>query len=106
MGDALDGMPLTGLVWRLSMRWQAASSLALMAPDKVREALRMMPFRAFTVEVAGGKRIHVKHPDYAQLSPAGRTLVVFTNDKDAMEIIDVFLITNLSYDSRQTARRK
>ena len=66
----------------------------------------MMPFRAFTVEIAGGKRVHVKHPDYAQLSPEGRTLVVFTNDQDAMEMIDVFLITNLVEDSKQTARRR
>ncbi len=85
---------------------QCAGSLNAMAPEKVREALRMMPYRAFTVEIAGGKRIHIKHPDYAQLSPAGRTLVVFTNDKDAMEIVDVFLITNLSYESKQTVRRK
>ena len=66
----------------------------------------MMPYRPFTVEIAGGKRIHVKHPDYAQLSPAGRTLVVFTNDKDAMEIIDVFLITNLRYETKPALRRK
>ena len=79
-----------------------------MAPDKVREALRVLPFKPFVVELAGGKRVTVKHPDYAQLSPAGRTLIVFTNDDDAMETIDVFLISNLSYPGKSptSARRK
>jgi len=56
-----------------------------------------MPFRPFTVEVAGGKRIAIAHADYASLSPGGRTLIVYgyPND-DSMEIIDVFLISNLS----------
>ena len=77
-----------------------------MVTDRVREALRTLPFRPFTVEIAGGKRVHVKHPDYAQLAPNGRTLVVFTNDRDAMEIIDVMLVGNLSFEStRKVARR-
>jgi hypothetical protein len=76
-----------------------------MAPDQVRKALRAVPFRPFSVEVAGGRRVQVKHTDYAQLSPAGRTLVVFTDDDDAAEIIDVFLITSLNL-AKTPARRK
>ncbi len=74
-----------------------------MAPDKLREALDATPFRPFTVEVAGGKRIPVKHVDYTRLSPAGRTLIVFTDDDDSMEMIDVFLISNLSLGGRRAA---
>ena len=77
-----------------------------MAPDQVRDALLGLPFRPFHVQIAGGKRVLVKHPDYARLSPSGRTLVVFRNDQDAMEIIDVFLITNLSFNGSKAARRK
>lgn len=77
-----------------------------MAPDQVRDALLVLPFRPFHVQIAGGKRVPIKHPDYARLSPSGRTLVVFTNDRDAMEIIDVFLITNLSFNGSKAARRK
>src|SRR4051794_26510061 len=29
MSDSLSGVPLTGLVWRLSMRWQAAVNRAV-----------------------------------------------------------------------------
>ena len=77
-----------------------------MAPDQVREALDTLPFRPFIVQIAGGKRVPIKHPDYAWLTPSGRTLVVATNDRDAVEMIDVFLITNLSFNGSKATRRK
>ncbi len=76
-----------------------------MAPDQVRKVLQAVPFRPFTVEIGGQRRVPVKHTDYAQLSPAGRTLVVFSDDDDAADIIDVFLIKNLSL-AKTPARRK
>ena len=76
-----------------------------MAPDQVRKVLQALPFRPFTVEIGGQRRVPVKHTDYAQLSPAGRTLVVFSDDDDAADIIDVFLIKNLSL-AKTPARRK
>ena len=76
-----------------------------MAPDQVRKVLQAVPFRPFTVEIAGQRRVPVEHTDYAQLSPAGRTLVVFSDDDDAADIIDVFLITSLS-PAKTPARRK
>lgn len=76
-----------------------------MAPDQVRKVLQAVPFRPFTVKIAGQRRVPVKHTDYAQLSPAGRTLVVFSDDDDAAEIIDVLLITSLSL-AKTPARRK
>ena len=63
-----------------------------------------MPFRPFTVEVAGGKRVRIEHPDYAILSPGGRTLIVFGYpEDDSMEIIDVFLVSNLTLGSGSEA---
>ena len=71
-----------------------------MAPDRIRQQLHKLPFVPFTVELASGKRIRIEHPDYTLLSPAGRTLLVFTDPEDKhMEMIDVFLITNLSIES-------
>lgn len=75
-----------------------------MAPDRIREALTATPFRPFTVELAGGKRIPVKQVDYTRLSPAGRTLIVFTDDEDSMEMNDVFLISHLSSDGGRAPR--
>jgi hypothetical protein len=68
-----------------------------MAPDRIRQVIGTLPFRPFTVELGSGKRVPVNHPEYVSLSPAGRTLVVY-DDHDAMEIIDVFLITNISVE--------
>ncbi|MEA3210272.1 MAG: hypothetical protein QOE70_3329 [Chthoniobacter sp.] len=77
-----------------------------MAPDRLREALRALPFQPFTVEIAGGKRVRVKHSDYAYLSPAGRTLAVYGDDDEWLEMIDVFLITNLSFGRARSTRRR
>lgn len=75
-----------------------------MAPDRLRDALKTLPFRPFTVELPNDRRILAKHPDYAHLSPAGRTLIV-DDDDDGMEMIDVFLITNLSFEGRRDRRK-
>lgn len=75
-----------------------------MAPDRVRDALKATPFRPFTVELPTAKRVHIKHPDYAFLSPAGRTLIV-EKDNEGMEMIDVFLITNLSFPAAKARKR-
>jgi hypothetical protein len=77
-----------------------------MAPDRVRDALQAMPFKPFTVEIAGEKRIPVKHPDFSQLSPAGRTLVVFGDNDEWMEIIDVFPVANVSFGRAKAVRRR
>jgi hypothetical protein len=75
-----------------------------MAPDRLRATLHTVPFRPFVVEVAGGKKVAVEHPDYASLSPGGRTLIVYGYpEDDSMEIIDVFLISNLSLASGSEA---
>jgi hypothetical protein len=68
-----------------------------MAPDRIRALLKAIPFKPFHVELPSGKRVLVKHSDYALLSPAGRTLVVHDDD-DSMEIIDLFLISNVSME--------
>ncbi|HEX8296355.1 MAG TPA: hypothetical protein VF593_08655 [Chthoniobacteraceae bacterium] len=68
-----------------------------MAADRIRNLLTATPFHPFTVELGSGKRVLVRHPDYASLSPAGRTLVVQDTEEN-MEIIDVFLITNASLE--------
>ena len=73
-----------------------------MASDGIRELIRAVPFRPFTVELGSGKRVFVQHSDYVALSPAGRTLVVHDNEEN-MEIIDVFLITNVSVERADPA---
>lgn len=74
-----------------------------MAPDRIRDLIRAIPFKPFIVELGSGKRVAVKHTDYVSLSPAGRTLVVHDDDEH-MEIIDVFLITNISINGADATK--
>ena len=59
-----------------------------------------MPFVPFTVHVADGKTIVVRHPDYATLTQGGRMFFVNTKDDD-FEWVDVFLITRVESTAPQ-----
>lgn len=60
------------------------------------EALRteLKAHHPFRVQTADGKIVEVPHPDFATLSPSGRTLIVFNQD-DSYEVLDVLLISAL-----------
>lgn len=77
-----------------------------MAPDRLRAALQTLPFQPFKVELANGKSIPIIHPDYAHLSPVGRTLIVYGREEEWSETIDVFLITNLAHGDAKPSRHR
>ena len=60
----------------------------------VRNLLHAAPFVPFTVYVADGRAIRVRHPDFATLTQGGGLLIVNTGEDD-FEIINVSLITRL-----------
>lgn len=62
-----------------------------MTSDEIRQLLRVSAFRPFTVYVEG-QAFHVPHPEFATLTPRGRTLVVMHKDDDALDLLDVALI--------------
>ncbi len=65
-----------------------------MTSNIIRDLLHTTPFVPFTVHVADGKSIAVRHPDYATLTQGGRMFFVNTKDDD-FEWVDVFLITRV-----------
>ncbi|MBS0660233.1 MAG: hypothetical protein JSR82_18585 [Verrucomicrobia bacterium] len=65
-----------------------------MLPDVLRQQLQTRPFVPFAVRTGDGERYRIPHPDFAFLSPSGRTLIVYVTD-EVMIQIDVFLITAL-----------
>jgi hypothetical protein len=65
-----------------------------MRVDELRTALTKRPFQSFLVHLADGRAIRVEHPDFALLSPGGRTLIVYQRD-ESCNMIDVMLITDL-----------
>jgi hypothetical protein len=67
--------------------------------------LRAEPFREFTIHLADGRSIPVKHREFALPSPSGRTVVVYQPD-DSFDIIDLLLVTSLSVDGEKSSKRK
>jgi hypothetical protein len=57
---------------------------------------RAQPFRPFEVRLADGQQIRIDHPEWAFLSPGGRTLMVYERGQDEhFQMVDVRLITTV-----------
>ena len=65
-----------------------------MMADSIREALDASPFRPFVVRLANGREYKVKHPDYAMLSPTGRSMMVYTVG-DRAAAINLSMVTEV-----------
>jgi hypothetical protein len=63
------------------------------------------PFQPFVIHLADGRQFPVRHPEATNLSPSGRTVLVFNRDK-LFEILDMLLVTSLRpmSDSETQAR--
>lgn len=66
-----------------------------MTKEAVKEHVSAAPFRPFAVRLPDGRTYDVPGPDYANLSPNGRTLVVFTEGGNGVRVLDVALITGI-----------
>ena len=60
----------------------------------IREALDASPFRPFAIRLANGRQYKIKHPDYAMLSPTGRSMMVYTVG-DRAAAINLSLVTEV-----------
>ncbi|MGC1481430.1 MAG: hypothetical protein WA771_13085 [Chthoniobacterales bacterium] len=65
-----------------------------MAPPAIREFLEAQPFQPFSIRLPDGERVLIPTADHAFLSPAGRRLLVFSDD-DRMRTFDPILISEL-----------
>jgi hypothetical protein len=65
-----------------------------MTADAIRKALHTVPFVPFALQVVGGKKYAVAHPDFVAVSPTGRTLVLYT-EGDCSTVIDIALVSQL-----------
>jgi hypothetical protein len=65
--------------------------------DELRKLLRDIPFRPFRVYTTDGTAIPVWHPDFAYLSPDGRTLFVYQKNNE-FSMLDVALIPRFAFD--------
>jgi hypothetical protein len=66
-----------------------------MSADELKRLLDARPFKPFTVFVPQGTGFEVPHPEFAWLTPTGRTLIVGRADQDGVDLLDVPLITQV-----------
>ncbi|MEX0777804.1 MAG: hypothetical protein WD042_19045 [Phycisphaeraceae bacterium] len=69
-----------------------------MTADKMRELWKAESFQPFTIRLADGRGIAVRHSEFMTVSPQGRTAVVFQPD-GSMNIIDVMLVTDVEINT-------
>jgi hypothetical protein len=72
-----------------------------MTAEAIRTELRAN--RPFRLRTADGKVVDVPHPDFATLSPSGRTLIVFNKD-DSYEVLDVLLVAAIEASKEKKDR--
>jgi hypothetical protein len=77
-----------------------------MKVDEIRELLHARPFRPFTIQLADGGRLPVKHEDFVALSPTGRTMVVYRGGTtDGFQIVELLMVTRLETSGRNGTKR-
>ncbi len=71
----------------------------------MRDLLRAVPFRPFTIHLADGRKHEVPHPDFLSISPKGTEIIVYDADDNA-HYLSPLLITEASPNKRGRAPRK
>lgn len=66
--------------------------------EEIRRARQATPFRPFTIHLADGRAFEVPHPEFAWITPTGRTIAVA--EEDGVELIDGMLVTSLTFRER------
>ncbi|MBI4324490.1 MAG: hypothetical protein HY674_04430 [Chloroflexi bacterium] len=75
-----------------------------MTSEELRQLLRASAFRPFTVHTTDGSFL-VPHPEFAAMTPPGRTLIVFHKNDNAYDILDVDLIARVEVHEPKKRRR-
>jgi hypothetical protein len=69
--------------------------------DAIRQALHKQPFQPFTIGLADGRELPVRHPDFVAI--IGRTAVVGSpNLDDSYSIVEPLLMVSLEYAGTAT----
>jgi len=76
-----------------------------MTIEQLRRAHQNRPFEPFTIHLADGREVYVRHPEFLAEFPGGRSIVVTLSDQ-SWEVIDVMLVTSLRFGNGKAARRR
>ena len=74
-----------------------------MSADELKKLINARPFRPFTVFMPNDKSFRIPHSEFVLLTPTGRTMIVSQANSDAVDILDVPLITRIEVEA---AKRK
>src|SRR2546421_12607609 len=109
----------TGLRNRTHHKWQMSGSLSSLDElesarklwhirsvnvNELKQLLKSSPFRPITVCTGSNKRYSIGHPEFAALSPAGDTLIVFLPNARGHDVVDVPQIERV--EERKRSRRR
>jgi hypothetical protein len=64
----------------------------------IREALHKQPFEPFSLRLADGREIQVRHPDFVAVSP-GRVIVIHPPE-ESVSMIEPLVIVSLEWPAR------
>jgi hypothetical protein len=68
-----------------------------MTTESLQRAINTVPFRPFTIVMADGHQIPVRHPELIAHAPGGRVAVVMLSDSQ-IDWIDLLLAPRLVFD--------
>lgn len=69
-----------------------------MTAEAVKELLNSTPFVPFSIHLPDRPSMRVPHPDFAHVSPKGKTMVVYTDSGEGFRVLDMQMITELEPD--------
>jgi hypothetical protein len=69
-----------------------------MRVEELRTLYHAEPFEPFTLHLADGREIPVRHREFVALAPSGRTLTVYQPD-DSFNVVDLMLVTALEVEA-------
>lgn len=74
-----------------------------MTIEQLRQLRQSQPFQPFTMHLADGRQIPVRHPEFMATSPSGRTVIVYQPD-ESFNIVDLLLVTDLEVNPAGAGR--
>ena len=73
-----------------------------MKPDTLRRHLKATPFKPFNLRLKNARTLTVQQPNFASLSPDGGTLLLWANESELGEIVNLETVTRLKLQPRSS----
>jgi hypothetical protein len=68
----------------------------------LRDALRLQPFKPFTMTLVDGRSYEIRHPELVIVSPKGRQAII-VNEDESWSVLEPLLILSLDYSAPKSS---